>query len=1272
MMPLGEVKEREPVAPKGMTISVGKSGFPSYPKATSNVVVGSGGAMKNVVVQEPKQKFESKVKTEKQEILTDMKDIKESDLKSLMRDNNNEILEEISSILSPEMIQFLTNRELKKHQEETKQKNVAHNENTSDKKNNNSILSNRFDLNGNLIILNQDVLIQNIQESLKNNSLLTNISTKELQNASLYIYEQVLSVGYISYNVCIENEPELYGHQENPDLPGYTWDDIIELYRSEVPMQRSISLRIINGILNIRDMFSITECVGYDINRNFHTIYNNLLSHLRGINNFEFSSNLYTKKLRRLITYVLLKHFSSDLPTTLPTLILWGLTIKSITLTNIKLNTIKMLHHFLSCQIEEQINLNLYNYYDHLYISLPKLVAPHSRRPEISYEELYQDSISSINNINDDENNISGDNTSGDLNHELLAYNCRHNRIDTFVHESDVIERITIILNDILKYILTVSNKILLIDNEMNMTLNIVIYILQIYRFCVRLGDDATVQKILHCIRVESSKYILLFINEMHTNDNNSYSFVDLILKSNLFVQFECNWWHLIIEGCKRDSTFVAWLWNTDVIKKYQWIKIINELCQQNSTMDLYTWLIRFFRISVLNKCGHDTVLNIIMNSTFISQLEIHDSILWAIDSNYGGELLFLLMEIYHFSYKNCIGDVFPFIIRCHSLVTTLFDMMQNNKLTKNHVVACMHFIATILESDIFSNSVDENLKNIYDIYNNNLTRLVEFLLKNQELIDEICNYESIDEMSIIQFKIAYNRCLAIYFTNHELNISKKLYYEKYENIVTILESILPNLSIYNAARVIPVCEGLQMWKLYHLNSIYSLSKLNLLYQLYDNKLFNVTHNVWINHVLQSIESFGNNMEHVIYILLKELLMNETINNDIFERISNNLTIDMNHQYINLTINEIFKTIYTLKYDQVKFNKNLPLLNTEWIFQQLYKLDGESFQYLLQLLIKIIDNNNCNIDSSILLYNLLVLVQDEHSFRWYINIIEPISNDNANMFLAYEPNNNAVQLYYNSLLSLIKLNYCNWKLVDNFLNYCDIKWRKENIIQRKSNKKYREFIMNIMDAISRQSIDPLLHSLVGIYLISPLFPVTIRFIIWKELSHLRIIHVLESNATIKLLPLYLISYHPWNTSNSLYFDFYDTIITGITNGISRGNDIKSSIIINLGIFEITKFIYNNNDNELISDIFMNNMKYPDWLFKKILSLLYIADKWNSMLITTTATTLSNENWDLLCNNIHEILCYNIEIFSEDIVLQIQKKLNTTVDIISLYNLYRAH
>ena len=49
----------------------------------------------------------------------------------------------------------------------------------------------------------------------------------------------------------------------------------------------------------------------------------------------------------------------------------------------------------------------------------------------------------------------------------------------------------------------------------------------------------------------------------------------------------------------------------------------------------------------------------------------------------------------------------------------------------------------------------------------------------------------------------------------------------------------------------------------------------------------------------------------------------------------------------------------------------------------LYKLDGESFQYLLQLLIKIIDNNNCNIDSSILLYNLLVLVQDEHSFRSY-------------------------------------------------------------------------------------------------------------------------------------------------------------------------------------------------------------------------------------------------------------------------------------------------
>jgi hypothetical protein len=270
----------------------------------------------------------NQIKKIKSELFVKSTDIKENDLKSLVRDNNSEILGEISSLLSPEMRQFLTNRELKKHQEEVKQ--AKNEEVTTTKLNNGSIITNRFDLNGNLIILNYDMIIQNVQESLKNNSLFANLSHIILQHAAIYIFEQILSIGFIAHNVSIENEPELYGHQENPDLPGYTWNDIIELYRSEVPMQRSIALRIINGILNTRDVFSITECVGYEISKKMHIVYNNLLSYMRGINDSEFSSNLYTKKLKRLITYVLLKHFSSDLPTTLPTFILWGFTIKSI------------------------------------------------------------------------------------------------------------------------------------------------------------------------------------------------------------------------------------------------------------------------------------------------------------------------------------------------------------------------------------------------------------------------------------------------------------------------------------------------------------------------------------------------------------------------------------------------------------------------------------------------------------------------------------------------------------------------------------------------------------------------------------------------------------------------------------------------------------------------------------------------------------------------------------------------------------------------------
>ena len=1263
MMPLGEVKEREPTAPKGMNIAIGKGGFPSYP-TVSQIVVGA--TSKSIIELQQKNDIKmNQIKKIKSELFVKSTDIKENDLKSLVRDNNSEILGEISSLLSPEMRQFLTNRELKKHQEEVKQ--AKNEEVTTTKLNNGSIITNRFDLNGNLIILNYDMIIQNVQESLKNNSLFANLSHIILQHAAIYIFEQILSIGFIAHNVSIENEPELYGHQENPDLPGYTWNDIIELYRSEVPMQRSIALRIINGILNTRDVFSITECVGYEISKKMHIVYNNLLSYMRGINDSEFSSNLYTKKLKRLITYVLLKHFSSDLPTTLPTLILWGFTIKSISLTNIKLNTMKMLHNFLSCQSEEQININLYKYYDHLYVSLPKLIAPHTRRAEISYEEVYQDSISSINNINDDEISVAED-----LNHEFLAYNCRYNRIDTLVHESDIIERITIILNDILKYMLTVSNKMLLIDNEMTMALNIILHTFQIYRCCVRLGDSATVQQIVDSIKIDSWKYVLLFIGDTHNNDTNPSKFIELVLKSDLFVQIESAWWHLIIEVCKRDVTFVAWLWNTDVIKKYQWFTIINESCLHSTTIDLCTWIIRFFRISILNNYGQGIVLNVIMHSRLLSQLENYNSILWSKDNNYGGELLYLLMEIYHISYKQCTEEVFLFVSCCHSLVSRLFSIIQSNEVTKNYIIACMNFIATTLESDLFS--IHENFKTLYDVYCNNLAMLAVYLVENRIFMDEMCSYESSDDMYIMELRIAYNRCLVIYFSNRDFGSSKIALYKKYESIMTAVSYILPNLSTYVAARSIPVCEGLLTWKLYHLNSIYTLSKLMLLHKLYNYNLFDINQNIWTRNLIQSMESFGNNMEHTVYILLKELLVNETATDDVVEQISNNLALDMSNQYVNLSLNEMFETMYTLKYNQIKFNKNLPLVNIEWMFQQLCKLDGESFHSFLQLLVKFIDSNtNGTVDNSVLLYNLLVLVKDEHSFRWYTNIIEPTTNDNANMFLAYEPNSSTVQLYYNTLYKLIRSNCFNWNVVENFLNYCDLKWRRENTIQRKSYKKYREFIINIVDAISRQSIDPLIHSLVGVYFISPLFPVTIRFILWKELSHLRIIHVIESSATYQLLPLFIVSYHPWNLSNSLYLDLYDTIIAGVTNCVNRGSDIQSSIIVTLGIFEATKFMYNNCHNEeLITDIFVNTIKYPDWLMCKMLSLLFIADVWNRLLITTMEVKLSNENWDALRNQIHEILNYNVEVFTEDILLQIQKKINTGVDIISLYNLHRAH
>jgi hypothetical protein len=275
--------------------------------------------------------------------------------------------------------------------------------------------SDRFDLKG-CKVIEKSSTIGDISDALTENVYLKkfNLSKERIHSIATICVEEMLDIGFAVQHIPLNDsqpQDELLNHENDRKLPGYNLTEICEFYRSENPAQRLLGLRMLQGLLRRRDQAVSLESytnVNDDrddvekqnerctVDEKFEILQNRIQKILDVmIQNVSSSSSMIPTnernsngksihpdvlqnaneqiKIRRVLVYLLLIMCASDLPTGLPTLLVWGIKHPRLP-PNIALNTLKCLRDYISSGPEECASAILWDgmlgTYIHIHISI--------------------------------------------------------------------------------------------------------------------------------------------------------------------------------------------------------------------------------------------------------------------------------------------------------------------------------------------------------------------------------------------------------------------------------------------------------------------------------------------------------------------------------------------------------------------------------------------------------------------------------------------------------------------------------------------------------------------------------------------------------------------------------------------------------------------------------------------------------------------------------------------------------------------------------------
>jgi hypothetical protein len=446
--------------------------------------------------------------------------------------------------------------------------------------------SDRFDLKG-CKVIEKSSTIDDISDAITENVYLKkfNLSKEKIHSIATVCVEEMLDIGFAVQHIPLNDsqpQDELLNHENDRKLPGYNLTEICEFYRSENPAQRLLGLRMLQGLLRRRDQAVSLESytnVNDDsgdiekqtdrgtVDEKFEILQNKIQKILDFmIENMSSETHSIILqngneriKIRRVLVYLLLIMCASDLPTGLPTLLVWG--IKHLRLPpNIALNTLKCLRDYISSGPEECASAILW---DGMLgtIGCPSLPMPHARRTEISYEEHIEDCFDNRRSVQEEEqtniqeeieNKNGGGNEKKATFSESFALRCRWGRVDNFISEGDVIVSLcSYILSgaNILKNAHGLTNSGM--DSASLLCIQSAFVSLEILHSLCRLCDKDQISIVVQNIRNIWIPCLILLEFSEGSSSSEQFGY-----KGSL----SCGWWKVLAETCRRSRDFALWI----------------------------------------------------------------------------------------------------------------------------------------------------------------------------------------------------------------------------------------------------------------------------------------------------------------------------------------------------------------------------------------------------------------------------------------------------------------------------------------------------------------------------------------------------------------------------------------------------------------------------------------------------------------------------------------------------------------------------------------
>lgn len=430
----------------------------------------------------------------------------------------------------------------------------------------------RFDLYGRRVFVKRSSLLSFLVDSMDHTSIFFDLSKEFSLEVLTLCAEMMLELNFVveinTIEKNLEPQHELLSHERGVHLPGYNFEDISKMFRSEVPAQRSIALKILTGILRNKDYITSCECLGYthcctsysvashreknilnDLHSRFSRIYSTVRQRMRELGHR--ASNEVDKKLRRSLTRSLLSLCCSDLPSELSVMLLWGIKTRSFASHTTKLATLQCLKLFLCSEVEEHVAESLWS---GRIIRTPVLQSPHSRNDEGTYEDIETTRLK----LQEKSGNLANDASASFM--EQFPQLCKVGSIDAFVKDIGFLDKLIQCVIDALPFVPPTSRDTTIstnsVSSEIILALEISLSALDLLCVISRAGNNATINEMKKCLqkvwRGLSSLSAIRFESYIEFCTDHH------ILKKAIV----CNWWRLLAEVFRRDdSSFVAWVW---------------------------------------------------------------------------------------------------------------------------------------------------------------------------------------------------------------------------------------------------------------------------------------------------------------------------------------------------------------------------------------------------------------------------------------------------------------------------------------------------------------------------------------------------------------------------------------------------------------------------------------------------------------------------------------------------------------------------------------